>query len=355
MKLLTLQITKALVRRWLPFAWVGATFALAAVLMIAWWPGANVRLGGIVNYPPELRKSYGHIAKRVHDFSAKQQASGTPVVSDRELGQQLSRIQLDAASGNFKAAKASIGSLSKALDNWEYELDGGAAARLIGDGSNDRPLELPILLYHYPPSDFEAQLVHLEQRGYTVIDLDQASAGLSGAPLPAKPVVITFDDGFAAQRSAVDALIRHRMKATFYIIDGGPSSAWCIGAGRRYGDPLQPPGGCGDSYYNWDQVRELDRTGLITIGAHTINHRNLAMLSPAEQEYEIKEGKRVLEREICHPVRHFAYPYGAYDATSVQLVRAAGYLTAVTVMPGTFQPAGSRFELRRVRTTFDLP
>lgn len=214
---------------------------------------------------------------------------------------------------------------------------------------------IPIVMYHNTPANFEDQLVHLEQRGYTVIDLDQALAGMRGKALPAKPVVLTFDDGFADQMTAFEILKRRNTKATFYLIASGEASLWCIGVDRRYGDPLQPPEGCGDAYLNWDQVRELDRSGLITIGAHTVNHRDLAALAADQQRLEIATGKRMLEARLGHVVRHFAYPYGSYNAEATQLVREAGYATAVTTEAGEYQPGGTALTLHRTRDAMALP
>jgi peptidoglycan/xylan/chitin deacetylase (PgdA/CDA1 family) len=266
-------------------------------------------------------------------------------------------VQLDAESGHFVAAKSDINALKQALVNWNFELSGGsgASAQPKVAAVPNSGFYLPILLYHYPPANFEQQLAHLEQAGYTAIDLDQALAGLHGAALPAKPVVLTFDDGFSAQMSAFEALKQHNMKATFYIIAGGEESRWCLGAGRRYGDPLQPPSGCGDAYMSWDQVRTVDQSGLITIGGHTINHRNLAALSEADQRFEIETGKKELEAQLGHGIVHFAYPYGGYNATTIRIAQEAGYLTAVTTLPGEYQPQGSAFTLRRVRDAMLLP
>jgi peptidoglycan/xylan/chitin deacetylase (PgdA/CDA1 family) len=294
---------------------------------------------------------YAKVVRATRDFIERERRLHTEVVSQRELDQHISRIQLDATSGHFALAKADIVSLRQALANWNLELSGGTGTPGVSAATGTY---LPILMYHYPPPNFEEQLVHLEQTGYAVIDLDEALAGLRGGPLPPKPVVITFDDGFSAQMQAYEVLKRHNMKATFYIIDGGAASSWCIGASRRYGDPLQPPGGCGDAYLNWEQVRLLDNSGLITIGGHTVNHRNLAMLSEADQRFEIAAGKEELERQLGHGIRHLAYPYGAYNEISSVIAREAGYLTAVTTIPGNVQPGASAFALRRVRDAMVL-
>jgi len=163
------------------------------------------------------------------------------------------------------------------------------------------------------------------------------------------------DDGFADQMNAFALLQTYQMKATFYIIDGGPDSQWCIGANRRYNDPSQPSTGCGDAYLDWDQIRQLDTSGLITIGSHTIDHPNLASETPDQQRSEIIGGKTELEQELGHPVRDFAYPYGSYDSTTIAIVKEAGFATAVTTAPGTLQSINNRYTLTRIRATYDLP
>jgi peptidoglycan/xylan/chitin deacetylase (PgdA/CDA1 family) len=217
-------------------------------------------------------------------------------------------------------------------------------------------LNVPILMYHKTPANFEAQLMQLKARGYETVSLDAVAQALKGgAVLPAKPVVITFDDGFADQMKAYEILKRQGMKATFYIINGSERSRWCIGAGRRYGDPLQPASGCGDQYLTWDQVRELDRSGVVEIGAHTMDHADLPILPAELRRWEVGESKAGLERELGHEVRQFAYPYGAYDAATIEAVREAGFETAVTTVAGTLQAPGHEFELTRVRDAYSLP
>lgn len=355
-----LGITRAQLTRWVPFSAVATALFASAIAVVLLWPQPSVSLAIDSTLPPKIQAEYGHVVKLLHEFESRQNDLHAEVVSKGEIERQLSVISLDAQSGHFAAARNDIRSLKQAVTDWNLELGSRpkTAATLASAPKSAAAIggvHLPILLYHYPPPDFEAQLVHLEQAGYTVIGLDQALAGLRGEALPAKPVVITFDDGFSAQMSAFEALKRHNMKATFYIIYGGEASRWCLGAGRRYGDPLQPPGGCGDGYLNWDQVKMLDSSGLITIAGHTINHRNLASLSETDQRFEIIAGKEMLEGELGHSVRHFAYPYGQFNATTIKIVQEAGYLTAVTTLPGVDQPAGSAFALRRVRNAFQLP
>jgi peptidoglycan/xylan/chitin deacetylase (PgdA/CDA1 family) len=311
---------------------------------------------GANDMPPSVRPAYAAAAQGVADLEAQQMRDQSAVVSQHELTVDLSQIQVDMASGHYREAMAAIRDLDQSVANWKLELQGGTVLTPDEvDSATGGVLFLPILIYHYTPPDFADQLQHLQDTGYTVIDMDQALGGLRGEPLPVKPVVITFDDGFENQMRAFDTLKQFNMKATFYIIDGGPNSNWCIGAGRKYHLPSQPAGGCGDAYLTWDQVRELDRSGLITIGGHTIDHPNLASESLDDQKHEIIDGKAQLEQQLGHKIYHFAYPYGSYDANTILLVQEAGYETAVTTHEDNNQPPGAEYTLNRVRNAFDLP
>lgn len=323
--------------------------------------------------PRDLEQSFGALNSAIARLNDAQARSGRQVVSTQDIERALLRIQLGAEARQYDDIRGQIRDLEMKIALWDAlaaepsnhsdalvsPLQKPVIAAPNVTYHTQQPLNLmniPILLYHYPPLNFAAQLTHLKNRGYQAVDLDQVSEAIAGrVPLPQKPVVITFDDGFSAQMSAFEDLKRFNMKATFYIISSGEGSRWCIGAGRRYGDSLQPPGGCGDAYFNWDQVRILDRSGLITIGAHTVDHENLAADSAERQRYEISESKAVIEREIGHPVRHFCYPYGAYTALTSRLVAEAGFVTATTTLPGTLQPEGSAYQLRRIRDALVLP
>jgi len=312
---------------------------------------------------PEANRQYSHLVRDIRRLQDQQRQAHVQVVPEAELQELLGQIQSDLKGGDLQHAQAGMRTLRASLAGWQHDIanrpttpaPGVVVAATNPQAPTTGGIALPILLYHDTPPNFDQQLTHLEQAGYTVIDLDQALAGMHGGPLPAKPVVITFDDGFSTQLRAFDILKRHNMKATFYIVNGGASSRWCIGAGRRYNDPLQPPSGCGDAYLNWNEIRMLDQSGLITIGGHTLDHENLTTLPLGEQRRQIADSKAGIEHELGHNIRHFAYPYGAYNQTSIEMAREAGYVTAVTVAPGTHQAAGTDFTLKRVRDTLTLP
>jgi peptidoglycan/xylan/chitin deacetylase (PgdA/CDA1 family) len=302
----------------------------------------------------------------IKKFESNQTTASIEVTDPTTITTQVNAIKANLVAGKLHQASAATVALRRSLATWQQTLSTKSGERLtaseVAATKVIRPylpppvgLQVPILVYHQTPTDFEQQLQALQAKGYTTITLAQLTAAWKGAVLPAKPVVITFDDGYANQMTAFNLLEQYHMKATFYIIDGGPGSDWCIGAGRLYNDPSQPAGGCGDAYLNWDQVRQLDQSGIITIGAHTIDHPDLPSETPDQQRMEIAGGKQQLEAQIGHSVSDFAYPYGDYDATTISIVQQAGFSTAVTTAAGTLQSAANRYTLPRVRDAYALP
>jgi len=88
---------------------------------------------------------------------------------------------------------------------------------------------------------------------------------------------------------------------------------------------------------SWDELTAFAADPLVTVGAHTITHCNLAKQTEQTASYELAESRARLEAALQRPVLHLAYPYGDRDAASARefaLARTAGYKTAVTGRPG---------------------
>ena len=300
-----------------------------------------------------------------------QTKGGVNAVADSVISPLESAVNQDLEVGAIKKARRDLDKLAAQVPVWQQQVADAiqarqkqqAVAQLTAQNAPKPPLlptepfwQVPILLYHDTPADFENELQTIVARGYHGINLAQLRAAiLSGGALPSKPVIITFDDGYANQMTAFNLLEKYSLKATFYIIDGGEASNWCIGAGRQYNLPSQPASGCGDAYLTWDQVKQLDQSGLITVGSHTIDHLDLPSVSADTQRYEIVQGKVQLEAQLGHSVQDFAYPDGAFNSTTVSIVQSAGFLTAVSTIPGTTQTRSTLYSLRRIRSAYDLP
>jgi peptidoglycan/xylan/chitin deacetylase (PgdA/CDA1 family) len=98
---------------------------------------------------------------------------------------------------------------------------------------------------------------------------------------------------------------------------------------------------CRDLCMSWRELKLVAADPLVTIGAHSISHSNLAKQSEQGASEEMKMSRARIENALQRPVLHFAYPYGDKDAASRRefaLARAAGFITAVTTRPGVIFP-----------------
>jgi peptidoglycan/xylan/chitin deacetylase (PgdA/CDA1 family) len=194
---------------------------------------------------------------------------------------------------------------------------------------------VPILMYHavaeHPsaasrrlsvsPDSFEEQVAFLAEHGFTGMTFsDLADAFETGKALPKRPVVLTFDDGYADfANAALPILQRYDCPATVFVTSG-----WIADAGPdAAGTPL-------DEMMTWAQVRDVAQAG-IEIGAHSHSHPELDQLADAALWEELRVGRVLLEDCIGAPVRALAYPFG-YSTPRVRLAaRDARYRCAAAV------------------------
>lgn len=101
-----------------------------------------------------------------------------------------------------------------------------------------------------------------------------------------------------------------------------------------------------ETFLSWDEVCELDRHPLVTIGAHTLTHPLLTRASWREAEHELRESRELLEAHLGHPVLAFAYPYGGHNLWVRRLVARAGFRLAFTTEPQPLRHPVSRRPLR---------
>lgn len=204
----------------------------------------------------------------------------------------------------------------------------------IGDQSGD-PVLAP---YGVPPEEFSRQLRSLEARGYSFVTPDQLVAFLnSGAPLPRRPVLLTFDDGYADLVDlARDVLNPRSIEGIAFVVTGRTSNEWDQAYGAGAIDLLTSA-----------QRRELSALGL-EIGSHSRTHRELRLLDDTELEAETAGSFRDISSGGPDRARFFAYPFGAVDARSESAVRAAGFVGAFGLRQRRLDRSTDRFGLPRV-------
>ncbi len=106
----------------------------------------------------------------------------------------------------------------------------------------------------------------------------------------------------------------------------------------------------------WDEIRQMDRSGLIEFGAHTVSHAILSKVSDQQAEQEMVGSKTRLERELNHPIRHFAYPNGTRaDFSDTHMKLAAKYFeSAVSTIEGIVAPSDGLYDLKRINIGNDM-
>ncbi|MFE4689548.1 polysaccharide deacetylase family protein [Streptomyces sp. NPDC056749] len=221
---------------------------------------------------------------------------------------------------------------------------------------------IPVLLYHavmddppgwiaeftVTPAAFAAQLDAIEADGRTAVPVGALVAHLTGGePLPDRPVVLTFDDGFAdLPGPTAEALAGRSMPATAYLTTGALT--------RSGGGSLLPPA----PMMRLEQAPLLQRYGM-EVGGHTVTHAQLDTLPAAALRSELVDSKAALEDVLGHAVTHLAYPHGYNSARVRRAARAAGYESAAAVRhalsSGRDEPYRiARLILRRSHTARDV-
>jgi peptidoglycan/xylan/chitin deacetylase (PgdA/CDA1 family) len=222
-----------------------------------------------------------------------------------------------------------------------------AIAPTINDDA--RTARVPILMYHYisdpppgsdqlrrslsvTPVNLDAQMNYLRQAGYQTVTLDDLYDHLTqGKPLPGKPIILTFDDGYVdAYTFALPILQKYGFVGTFFILTG-PAD--------RYGD---------GAYLNWAQISMMSEAGM-DMELHSREHVDLRNRPNDFLVYQIAGGRDSLAARAGRPVHWFAYPSGLYDDAVVRVLKSAGFRGAVTTAPGRTHTASGLFDLQRVR------
>lgn len=215
----------------------------------------------------------------------------------------------------------------------------------------DSRVRVPILMYHgiaedpaptmrnlsVSPEVFAAQLEHLDVLGYTPVTLSALAEAWAREgepktpPLPERPVVLTFDDGYGDFHSAALPLLRrYGFAATLFVTTGWIEDRGRCAAGQ------QP-----DRMLTWSQIREAAAAG-VEIAGHTHSHPELDQLAGRGVRIELRLSKELLEDATGSKVNGLAYPYGYSSARVRRAVRDVGYRYGCAV--GNALP-GKRTEL----------
>jgi len=208
---------------------------------------------------------------------------------------------------------------------------------------------VPILVYHVinaqpsgssanpalyvPASEFSSQMQTLKTNGWHAVTLNQVEAYWTrGASLGrGKPIVITFDTGYASQYTNALPVLK--------------------GLGWPAVENLQPNGlSASDGGLTDAQIHGLIAAGW-ELDTQGLQHTDLTTLDRVQVANDLTAARQMLQTSYGVPVNWFSYPSGDYDPTLTAAVRTAGYVGATTVNQGWASPQQDRFRLPRLPVT----
>jgi len=215
---------------------------------------------------------------------------------------------------------------------------------------------VPVLCYHDIGSNkadplavsregLERHFQYLQRNGYQPISIQEFAAAVEGRQsLPEKPVLLTFDDGYASfYTNAYPLLQKYRYPAVLSVV-----TSWIE-------NQTPPPG---TEVMTWEQIRETESSGLVTVASHSHAQHKYLQAAPkgfrpalttleyhngryeTQEEYRIRVtndmdiNQDVFNRRIGHPVTLFTWPYGEYTKIAAEIGRSRGYRVFLTLQDG---------------------
>jgi peptidoglycan/xylan/chitin deacetylase (PgdA/CDA1 family) len=210
------------------------------------------------------------------------------------------------------------------------------AQRQLRTGAAARAVDVPILMYHsiatsaarrfrrfvVSPGEFAAQMDCLAASGYHPITALDLARSMAPDDLPARPVVLTFDDAYTDFESAVMPVLQaHGFPATLYVPTAyvGGTASWLADCN----EDLRP-------ILSWQAIRDVGAAG-IEVASHSHSHPQLDRVPLRVVRDEVRRSRQLLEDQLGTPIAGFAYPFGYWNQGVRSSVAAAGYSYACAV------------------------
>lgn len=206
---------------------------------------------------------------------------------------------------------------------------------------SDTEISFPILMYHslaesegnslkVPPAEFKEHLKWLKENDYYTLTPEEAYTVLTKNKKPAEKIVwITLDDGYLNNFTDGFPIFKElKMNGTINYITSKIENS---------------------SYFNLNQMKEMNQSDFISIESHTVSHLDLNTLEDDQIISELKESKEWLDNNLKQNTSLLCYPAGRYDERVKQYAEDTGYKMAITTEPGYAKKSDGLFSLKRVR------
>jgi peptidoglycan/xylan/chitin deacetylase (PgdA/CDA1 family) len=321
--------------------WLGLSLVL--LFGVQHIPGRGEPVNPALNPAPAPNASSAAEEARQIAEDALVAAAGQSAAMAEALARQVVR------SGEGNDTPAAVGQRSEDQSK-QVSSRGGAGVSAPTAPPQTGPVRVPIFMYHHiadappgadairkdlsvTPAAFTRQMEYLATHGYHTISLaDLVERLQNGRPLPEHAVVLTFDDGYDDNYTQAYPILRSfGFTGTFFLITDA--------VGNR-------------EYMTWQQAIEMSRNNM-AIEAHGRTHADLSASTLDDTVWQIGGSKTIIEEKLGQPVRFYCYPSGKYNAQTISVLRARGYLAGVTTSYGATHAAGGLFELTRVRMRGD--
>lgn len=236
--------------------------------------------------------------------------------------------------------------------------------------------KISVLMYHHinetgsfitvTPENFERQMRFLKESGYETLNTEDYIEIISSRrPAPKKAVMITFDDGYLDNWVyAFPILKKYGLKGVIFVV-----TSWISEKGKRpradMGISLNLPsheecekkikaGLAAEVMMSWEELKEMEISGIIDIQSHTHTHRKLNRLYPDNKElmevlmWELKTSKKIIEEKLDKECNAICWPWGIYNETYINAAKDSGYKLAFTTQKGTNSPLTDPFKSKRI-------
>jgi peptidoglycan/xylan/chitin deacetylase (PgdA/CDA1 family) len=208
-------------------------------------------------------------------------------------------------------------------------------------------LSVPVIFYHHiePISEattaghaqltvdsakFETHMQYLNDRGYVSITAEELVAAVTNhTPLPGKPIVVSIDDGYSdIYNYAFPIIKKYNIKTSLFISTGLLGNT---------------------GYMNWENLREMMGSGLVSVYNHTWSHYSLGRGDSSKIAHEIDTAQKQLEEYLGIKPTIFAYPYGITSQAAIDVLKQSGFKGAFTTVNSWYQCDSRLYSLPRIR------
>jgi len=200
--------------------------------------------------------------------------------------------------------------------------------------------KIPILMYHsisyekgnalrIPKESFRNQMRYLKDNNYTTLSLDELYAYMKmGKKLPAKSIVITFDDGYKDNyTNAFPILEEFKFKATVFVITNAIDKD--------------------KNYLTSNEIKLMDKNNM-RIESHTASHEHLDKIPYKDEVTTMTTSKSNLEKILGREINYIAYPYGEYNSDTIKAAKQSGYKLAFSTEFGWINKNNNIYSLGRI-------